>query len=103
MRENTVKYISVLSIFIFSQCVKVTILFFQIKFVREGFGSADWLGLGAVICILCCYKHVSLVLTTGILASANLVTGNQWGLEKYVDYAICLTQEDSQNQDFPQP
>jgi len=24
--------------------VKVTILLFQIKFVREGLGSADWLG-----------------------------------------------------------
>jgi len=49
-------------------------------------------GLGAVICILCSYTYVSLVLTTGILISANLITGyNQWGLEKYVDYAIYLT------------
>jgi len=41
MRENTVKFISVLSILIFSPCVKVTILLLQIKFVREGLGSAD--------------------------------------------------------------
>jgi len=42
MHENTVKFISVLSILIFSQCVKVTtILLLQITFVREGLGSAD--------------------------------------------------------------
>jgi len=32
MRKNTVKFILVLSISIFSQCVKVTILLLQIKF-----------------------------------------------------------------------